>query len=230
MAAIYLTAILIFGAMAKTALIIGATGLVGGHCLNELLASPAYDKVVALTRRALTITNPKLVNVVTNFDDQDALLRHVPCDDVYCAIGTTIAKAGSQEAFKNVDLIIPAMIARLAHVKGARKFILVSSLGANAGSMVFYNKIKGQLENTLKQQGYQSLIIFRPSILMGERSEKRSGEAIAQAVARKLPFLFSGPFKKYQGTPADLLAKKMVAAAQQNTAGVRIIENDEIMK
>lgn len=230
MAAIYLTAILIFGAMAKTALIIGATGLVGGHCLNELLASPAYDKVVALTRRALTISNPKLVNVVTNFDDQDALLRHVPCDDVYCAIGTTIAKAGSQEAFKNVDLIIPAMIARLAHVKGARKFILVSSLGANAGSMVFYNKIKGQLENTLKQQGYQSLIIFRPSILMGERSEKRSGEAIAQAVARKLPFLFSGPFKKYQGTPADLLAKKMVAAAQQNTTGVRIIENDEIMK
>ena len=230
MAAIYLTAILIFGAMAKTALIIGATGLVGGHCLNELLASPAYDKVLALTSCALTISNPMMVNVVTNFDDQDALLRHVPCDDVYCAIGTTIAKAGSQEAFKNVDLIIPAMIARLAHVKGARKFILVSSLGANAGSMVFYNKIKGQLENTLKQQGYQSLIIFRPSILMGERSEKRSGEAIAQAVARKLPFLFSGPFKKYQGTPADLLAKKMVAAAQQNTTGVRIIENDEIMK
>ncbi len=215
--------------MAKTALIIGATGLVGGHCLNELLASPAYDKVIALTRRALEVTNPKLHNVVTAFDDQDALLRQVQCDDVFCAIGTTIAKAGSQEAFKHVDLIIPAMIARLAHVKGARRFILVSSLGANAGSMVFYNKVKGQLEETLKQQGYQSLIIFRPSILLGERTEKRSGEAIAQAVAQKMPFLFSGPFKKYQGTPAGLLAKKMVAMAQQNITGVRIIENDEIM-
>jgi len=216
--------------MAKTALIIGATGLVGGHCLNELLASPAYDKVIALTRRALNVNSPKLHNVVTAFDDQDALLRQVQCDDVFCAIGTTIAKAGSQEAFKQVDLIIPAMIARLAHVKGARRFILVSSLGANAGSLVFYNKVKGQLEETLKQQGYQSLIIFRPSILLGERTEKRSGEAIAQAVAQKMPFLFSGPFKKYQGTPAGLLAKKMVALAQQNITGVRIIENDEIMK
>lgn len=216
--------------MAKTALIIGATGLVGGHCLNELLASPAYDKVIALTRRALEINNPKLHNVVTAFDDQDALLRQVQCDDVFCAIGTTIAKAGSQEAFKHVDLIIPAMIGRLARVKGARRFILVSSVGANARSLFFYSRVKGQLEDTLKQQGYQALIIFRPSILLGGRNEKRSGEAIAQAVAQKMPFLFSGPFKKYQGTPAGLLAKKMVALAQENITGVRIIENEEIMK
>lgn len=224
------TAILIFEAMAKTALIIGATGLVGSHCLTELLASPAYDKVIALTRRKLDITNAKLVNVVTNFDDQDILIRNVACHDVFCAMGTTIGKAGSKDAFKQVDLILPMMIARLALVKGAKKFVLVSSLGANANSMVFYNQVKGQLEDALKQLGFQSLIIFRPSLLMGDRSEKRTGEAIGRFVAEKFSFLFAGPFKKYQGTPVDLLGKKMVAAAQEITTGVRIIENEEILK
>lgn len=223
-------AILIFGAMAKTALIIGATGLVGGHCLNELLASPAYDKVIALTRRKLDTANPKLVNVVTDFEDQDVLIRNVACDDVFCAMGTTINKAGSKEAFKQVDLIIPQMIARLALVKGAKKFVLVSSIGANAQSMAFYTQVKGQLEDALRQMGYQSVIIFRPSILMGDRNEKRTGEAIAQFVAKKMPFLFAGPLKKYAGTPADLLGKKLVAAAQEKITGAKIIENEEILK
>ncbi|HLP50389.1 MAG TPA: NAD(P)H-binding protein [Chitinophagales bacterium] len=216
--------------MAKTALIIGATGLVGGHCLNELLASPAYDKVIALTRRKLDNTNAKLVNVITDFEDQDILIRNVACDDVFCAMGTTINKAGSKEAFKHVDLIIPQMIARLALVKGAKKFVLVSSIGANAQSMAFYTQVKGQLEEALRQMGYQSVIIFRPSILMGARNEKRTGEAVGQWVAEKFSFLFAGPFKKYAGTPADLVGKKMVAAAQEKTTGVRIIENEEILK
>ena len=123
--------------MAKTALIIGATGLVGEECLNELLNSVAYEKVIALTRTNIVSKKVKLHNIVTNFENLESIQEQLKADDVFCAMGTTIGKAGSKEAFRKVDYEIPLQVATIAKHNGAKKFILVSSLGANPASPVF---------------------------------------------------------------------------------------------
>lgn len=214
--------------MKKTALILGATGLVGEACVKELLASFTYEKVIALTRKKHEIHNHKYENIVVDFDKAHDVV--VKADDVYCAIGTTIAKAGSQTAFRKVDFEIPLAVAIAAKQSGAKKFILVSSLGADADSTVFYSRIKGELENALTELNFESLIIFRPSILLGDRKERRYGEEVGKFVAEKFSFLFSGPLRKYRGTPAGLLARVMVAQGLEKTEGKRIIENDEIFE
>jgi uncharacterized protein YbjT (DUF2867 family) len=221
-------AIVTFGRMSKTALIIGATGLTGQQCLIELLDSLAYEKLIVLSRTKLQTTNGKLQNIITDFKNLESLHAQLGADHVYCCIGTTIAKAGSQEAFRHVDYEIPLEVAEMAKRNGAEKFILVSSLGADASSSIFYSKVKGQLEQALAALNYKSLLIFRPSILLGDRKEKRTGEAIGQFAAEKLSFLFAGPLKKYRGTPVDTLAKVMVKLANETTPKVRIIENEEI--
>lgn len=214
----------------KTALIIGSTGLVGEHCLQELLASPHYDKVIALVRKDPGITNPKLKTIVADFDKLDTLATEIKADDVFNTMGTTIAKAGSQEAFKKVDVDIPLAVAKIAKANGAKRFLSVSSLSANPKSPVFYSRMKGVLEEELKKVGFESLVIFRPSLLMGNRKEKRVGEGIAQSVYSAFSFVFVGAIKKYKGTPADSLAEVMVALANDGKTGVRIIENDEILE
>lgn len=223
----------IFGAMAntKTALIIGATGLTGQQCLNELLASKAYSKVIALVRKPLAMQNPKLEVQEVDFDKLDNYKAVIKADDIYCAMGTTIGKAGSQQAFKKVDYDYPLQIAEIALWNGAKKFILVSSLGADANSSVFYSRTKGELEEALKKMNYTALLIFRPSILLGDRTEKRVGEQIGRFVAEKFSFLFAGPLQKYKGTPVSLLAKQMVKAANTDSYnGVVVIENDAIFE
>lgn len=215
--------------MAKTALIIGATGLVGEHCLKELLASAAYEKVIALTRKKLSLQNSKLQNLVTDFENLERIKDQLKADDVFCSMGTTIGKAGSKDAFRKVDFEIPLQVAQLSLWNGAKKFILISSLGADAASLVFYSKTKGELENELMKLNFESLVILRPSILLGHRKERRVGEEIGRFAAEKLSFLFAGPLKKYRGTPADLLGKLMVNMAQQKIKGVRILENEEIL-
>jgi uncharacterized protein YbjT (DUF2867 family) len=212
----------------RTALIIGATGLVGEQCLKVLLNSNQYGNVIALVRRNTDINHPKLEKIVADFDRPETYQSKIKVDDVYCAMGTTIGKAGSQAAFRKADLEIPLQVAKAALQLGARRFILVSAMGANAKSGIFYNRVKGELEDALAKTGYSALIVFRPSILLGDRKEKRTGEQIGRFVAEKLSFLFSGPLSKYKGTPVDLLAEEMVKLGAGNESGVRIIENDEI--
>ena len=214
----------------KTALLIGATGLVGVECLKELLASAVYTKVIVLARRKPDVQNPKLETIITNFDDLDSLKTQIKADDVYCAMGTTIGKAGSQAAFKKVDMEIPLKVAEIALWNGAKKFILVSSIGADPGSMFFYTKVKGQLEQALKMMKYESVLIFRPSLLLGDRKEKRTGEGIGRLFSEKLPFIFSGPLRKYKGTPVDMLAQVMVELGGGDGKGFKIIENEEIFE
>lgn len=215
--------------MKKTALIVGATGLVGKQCLAELLSCGYYDKVVALTRKPLSLTHPIYQNQVVDFDSIPELTKLVKATDIFCCTGTTIAKAGSQQAFRKVDFDLPLNVAKAAIANSASQFLLISSLGADAYSSVFYSRVKGELEHALEQLHFKQLIIFRPSILLGERPEKRMGEAVGQWVAQNMPFIFSGPLKKYRGTPADKLAKAMIAYAQKNLSGTHIIENDEIL-
>ena len=173
-----LLAILIFGGMNKTALIIGATGLTGEQCLMELMASTHYNKVIVLTRKKLVTTNSEIENIVTDFENLESIRQQIKAEHIYCAMGTTIGKAGSQAAFRKVDYEIPLQVAQIAKENGAVKFMLVSSMGADASSKIFYSKVKGELEEALAKLNFKSLLIFRPSILLGNRKEKRTGEAI----------------------------------------------------
>src|SRR5438105_411417 len=133
--------------MPKSALIAGGTGLVGSHCLRFLLSSPEYASVAALVRRSTGITHPKLHEQIINFD---GFVNLSPCDDVFCALGTTIRKAGSQSAFRRVDFAYPLRLAERSLMAGARQFVLVSSVGANSGSGNFYLRTKGELEEALR--------------------------------------------------------------------------------
>ena len=213
----------------KSALLIGATGLVGEQCLQQLLANEQYDKVITLTRKVLVNKHPKHKNLVVDFDHLDWSAANIKADDVYCAFGTTIAKAGSQDAFRKIDVEWPRQIAQIAVKNGAQKFNLVSSIGADSQSSVFYSKMKGVLEDEINKMGYQSVIFFRPSILIGDRKEQRTGEAIGIALAKALSFLFIGPLRKYQGTPVDLLAAQMVKWGTSEKSGVIIVENQDIL-
>lgn len=211
----------------KTALILGASGLTGQHLLDLLLNDPLYAQITIYVRKPLHISHPKLVQQIVDFDKLDTA---VEATDVFCCLGTTIKKAGSQDAFKQVDLIYPQKIASLQLAAGSQKFLVISAVGADASSSIFYSKTKGQLEKALTALGYSSLYIFRPSLITGDRAERRVGEKIAISLAKIISPLLVGPFKKYQSVSASSIAKAMQNAAHHYTEGVHYISSDEIKK
>ena len=213
--------------MPRTALLIGATGLVGSHCLPLLAAN--YDSTIVLARRPLAAAFPGVVERVIDYD-RIAAIDPAPVDDVFCALGTTIRKAGSEEAFRGVDHGYPLASAKWARANGARQFILVSSVGAGPDSSNFYLSVKGDLERQLENFGFESLHIFRPSVLLGDRNESRPAERFGQWLARALQFAMAGPLEKYRGMPADVLAKAMVAAARIGEPGRHVYHWREITR
>lgn len=213
----------------KTAIIIGGTGLTGGYLLAELTANPIYSKISVLVRKASQQNNPKIEELVVDFNKLNDFKNKIIGDDVYCTIGTTIKKAGSQEAFAKVDLEYPLSIAKIAKENGAKHFLLMSSLGANASSGNFYLKTKGTLENNLHALNFDSLSIFRPSILLGPRNEFRLGEKIGIFFMRLFSFLLLGGLKKYRPIHVKQVAHAMVKAGQDGEKkGVRVWESDRI--
>ena len=213
--------------MTKTALIAGATGLVGGHCLVRLLRAPEYGRVVALTRRPLATTDPKLEQRLVEFDQLGREGFDFPqVDDVYCCLGTTIKVAGSQAAFRQVDFVYVVSLASLALGRGAQQFLLVSSLGANPKSPIFYSRVKGETEAAVSALTFEGRQIFRPSILVGERREQRPGERAGIAVMRGVSFAMLGPLRKYRPIAAATVANAMVRVAVQAPSGVNVYESD----
>lgn len=213
--------------MTKTALIAGATGLVGGHCLVRLLRAPEYGRVVALTRRPLATTDPKLEQRVVEFDQLGREGFDFPqVDDVFCCLGTTIKVAGSQAAFRQVDFVYVVSLASLALGRGAQQFLLVSSLGANPKSPIFYSRVKGETEAAVSALTFEGRQIFRPSILVGERREQRPGERAGIAVMRGVSFAMLGPLRKYRPIAAATVANAMVRVAVQAPSGVNVYESD----
>lgn len=212
----------------RTALLLGATGLVGGHCLNRLLADDAYARVVSLGRCPLDRSHPKLIHHVIDFDRYETYNGFLSVDDVFCCLGTTMKQAGSREAFRRVDFEYPVQIARRARAQGARQYLLVSALGASVSSPFFYSRVKGEVEQAISALSFYGVYIFRPSLLRGARSEVRRGERAAEKVLDRLDFLLKGPFSKYRPTPADAVAAAMIAVAKARPGGVRILEPPEI--
>jgi len=212
----------------KSAILVGASGLVGGELLNFLLQGEQYSKVIVLGRRPLNITHPKLEEIIVDFEYLDEYKESFSVDDVFCCLGTTIKKAKTKEGFKKVDVDYVLSLARIAKEMKVEKFLIVSSMGANQGSAIFYSKMKGLVEESLKKIGFNSLHIFRPSLLLGKRQEVRSGEAAASVLSQLLLFMFRGPLRKYRPIDAKVVAKGMYRAAQKERDGHYIYMSDEI--
>ncbi|HEX8298293.1 MAG TPA: NAD(P)H-binding protein [Rubricoccaceae bacterium] len=204
-----------------TALLLGSTGLVGRHTLERLARDPRWTRVVTLDRRAVAPVSVTHVPTVVDFDRLDRLAPDVwACDSVFCALGTTIKQAGSQAAFRRVDLEIPADVARRTRAAGATQMLLVSSLGADAGSRIFYNRVKGEAEAAVSAAGFEAVQIVQPSLLTGDRAEARTGERIGEAVLGVLRPLFVGPLQNLRPTAADDVAAALVALAVAHRPGV----------
>ena len=206
-----------------TALIAGASGLVGGECLQRLLASDAYSTVTVVTRRSLgsLARHRKLREVVVDFEQLDSVGGELRADHVFCALGTTIRKAGSQAKFRQVDFEYPRHLAELTLANGAKYFSLVSALGASSKSGVFYSRTKGELEDALRAMGWPGLCLVRPSVIAGDRQESRPLERLSEILLR------FGP-ATYRPVAAGKIAAAMIATAQREPRGVTIIESRDI--
>ncbi len=206
----------------------GATGLVGSHLVSELSKAPDIECIKLLTRRHLGLEHPIVQEHIVDFEslpkDGDLFI----CDDVFIAFGTTIAVAGNQSRFKRIDLEIPLEVATKASAHGATHCFLVSSVGADPNSRIFYNKTKGELEKAIAALDFASFYIFRPSILLGNRDETRLSEAIGIRFGRFLRWIKPDLLGQYSGMPADLLARSMVAASSSPLPGKSILHFREI--
>ena len=213
----------------RTALLLGATGLVGRHTLARLAADARWSRVVTLDRRPVPRASNTHAPTVVDFDHPDSIDADLwACDTVFCALGTTIKTAGSQAAFRYVDLQIPSFSAHLAREHGATQMLLVSALGADAGSRIFYNRVKGEAEAAVQAAGFASVGIARPSLLTGDRAEARRGEQIGEAVLGVLRPLLVGPLKSLRPTAADDVAAALVALAAARRPGVTVAEPEAI--
>ncbi|WP_339490125.1 oxidoreductase [Pseudomonas sp. EL_65y_Pfl2_R95] len=202
-------------------LLAGATGVTGEHLLDRLLNEPTVARVLAPTRRPLAehahLENPvgELVDVLPQLSGQ--------VDTAFCCLGTTIKRAGSKEAFHAVDHDLVVAFAQRAREMGARHLLVVSAIGADANSSVFYNQVKGQTEEALKQQDWPQLTIARPSLLIGPRAEFRLAERIMMPLSRLLP-------GKYHGIETTVLARALWRLALEEDDGTRIIESDQLRR
>lgn len=209
----------------KTAIVAGATGLVGRAVVDCLLDSPRYHKVIALTRRPLKIEHPKFTNMVVDFNDLSNSLALVQPDDVFCCLGTTMAKAGTKEKFLEVDFAYPVALAKATVSLGAKQYLLVSAMGANMESSIFYNRVKGQVEEAITAEPFLAVHIFRPSLLIGPREEKRSGEEAAKMLYKFVGFLTPAKYKPIEGRT---VARAMVEIAGREQEGVVVHESKEM--
>jgi uncharacterized protein YbjT (DUF2867 family) len=212
----------------KTALIAGASGLVGSQLLTLLLASDRYAKVMVVGRRPLPQVHPKLEQRVLEFDDLDQQRLGLIADDVYCCLGTTMRQAGSKEAFYKVDYQYVVKLAALTAGNFAAQFLVVSAMGADADSRIYYNRVKGEMEQAVRQTPFRVIHIFRPSLLLGNRPEKRLGEQIGAVLMKALRPLMVGPLRKYQPVGAATVARAMLRAAEEDGGGIRVHLSDEI--
>jgi uncharacterized protein YbjT (DUF2867 family) len=209
----------------KTALIAGSTGLIGNQLLNLLLATSRYDKVIALTRHDLGISHPKLVALQVDFSILDQYADKLIADDVFCCLGTTMAKAKTKERFYAVDHTYPLRLAVATKLGGAGQYMLVSALGANKNSSVFYNRVKGEAEEAISNLGFGSLHIFRPSLLLGERKEQRSAEDAAKIFYKWFGFMIPA---KYKGIESVKVARAMLHFASLEEKGRFVHESREL--
>jgi uncharacterized protein YbjT (DUF2867 family) len=215
----------------QTALVLGATGLIGSNVVTLLLEDYSFDKVRVLVRREYNIDHPKLEVEKVNFQDPEEFSTKVGKGDaIFCCVGTTMNKVkGDKVAYRKIDYDIAVNAANFGLAGGYTKYLLVSSIGANAKSKNFYLKLKGETENAVSSYTYKSLHIFQPSFLLGKRNEVRIGEVMGKGVMQGLSIFFFGSLSKYKAIDAETVAKAMVAASKIDEAGRNIYTYSDII-
>lgn len=207
--------------MSRRAVIAGATGLVGGALLKQLGAHAAWSDLRVVGRRAPAGALPATASFVASaLADFAPLAATLAVDDVFCCLGTTIRDAGSQAAFENVDFHMVVGLARAARAAGAKRFLVVSSVGASTRSPAFYSRVKGRMEEAVAAEPFEAVHIVQPSLLLGERAGRRPGERAAQLASPLLSPLLRGPLAKYRPVPAEEVASALVRLALEGPAGV----------
>lgn len=208
-------------------LLVGATGLTGRCCLARLLADDAFSQITVLTRHPLEQTDPKLTIHIVDFDHLHDHAKAMAVDAVLCCLGTTHRAAGTPEAFAKVDHIYVAELARLAAARGASRFVLMSSVGADPNSPVFYHRVKGRAEAAVSELPFKTVHILRPSLLLGERHESRPAEDWSKQFAPIWSLLMWGPLSRYKPVSAETVADRMVVLAKNDQEGVHIYHFNE---
>ncbi|WP_232783024.1 NAD(P)H-binding protein [Bacillus sp. BA3] len=214
----------------KTALILGATGVVGTQLVKQLSNSKIYSEIHLLTRREMKFTEPKCTGHVVDFDNLSQYAYLFNVTDVFICLGTTIKKAKSKESFRKVDYDYIIEAAKMAKTSNVEKLLVITAMGANSKSKFFYSRVKGDLEGTLQRLEMNTVHIFRPSLLLGEREEFRAGEKISGLLSTFVKFVFVGPLRPYRAIEANKVAAAMYAAAQTTAKGYHFYNSHEIEK
>ncbi len=214
----------------KTAVLLGASGLIGNHLLQLLLQDDQYRHIRVLVRRPLEIADPRLETIVVDFNNQEEFKYALGKGDaIFCCIGTTMKNVkGDKTRYRQIDHDIPVNAAQWGFEAGFSQYAIISSVGANSKSSNFYLRLKGEVEDAVQSLSYPSLHIFRPSILLGKHKETRTGENMAQAVMPVLSFLFFGSLKKYRAVKAEDVARAMLGAVQAGIPGQHVYEYTRI--
>jgi uncharacterized protein YbjT (DUF2867 family) len=216
--------------MKKSAIVLGASGLIGACVLDYLLADKTYEEVNVFVRRPLPIAHSKLKQHIVDFDNLDTTVGFGSAEVLFSCLGTTIKKAGSQAAFTKVDFEYPLAFANIAKQNGIKKIFLVSAVGATSSTSNFYLKTKGDLEIALAQIGFESLGVFRPSFLLGDRTEFRLAEVILKPIMQLVSGLLMGSLSKYKAIQARDVAKAMLKQAEKNMKGLTVLHYKEMMR
>ncbi len=211
----------------KTAVIAGASGLIGKELVQKLISSDQYELIYSISRKTSGVIHQKIREIVIDFDHPGELKFDAPIDDVFCTLGTTIKKAGSRENFKKVDYKYIIWLANVTELAGASQFLVVSSMGADPKSSIFYNQVKGETEEGLKKVGFDHLVILRPSLLLGKREEFRFAEKLSSYFMKAFNFMIPDNFKAIQG---EKVAAYMLKMAKHSTEPVSIIESGEMLR
>jgi uncharacterized protein YbjT (DUF2867 family) len=215
--------------MKKTAIILGATGFTGNILLNKLLADSRHSKIKIFTRRPLRFENPKVTEILCDLLDVDSYRENFFGDEVFCCIGTTTKKTPDKTLYRKIDFGIPVNSAILCKENGIDTFVVMSSMGANAKSSIFYNRTKGEMEDAVLEQNIKNTYILRPSIIGGNRKETRVAEKVSVAVMKAIQPLLIGSLRKYRAIKAETIATAMIELAS-NGSDKQIILSDEIQK
>ncbi|MET3115572.1 uncharacterized protein YbjT (DUF2867 family) [Pedobacter sp. CG_S7] len=214
--------------MEKKAILLGASGLIGSNLLQQLLISHNYKEVLVVVRKTLNIQHPKLKQLVVDFDQLNKQANQIEGDVVFCCLGTTRKKTPDKEQYKKIDHQYPIDAAWIAYSNGATQYHLVSALGANVNSKVFYSKLKGEVEKDLKAIPFKAIHIYRPSLLDGHRSENRLAERLMISIMRVINPILIGPLRKYRSINIETVAAAMLKKSLEDTKGIFIYQSDKI--
>ncbi len=214
----------------KKAILFGASGFVGGYLLHDLLHSDLYEEVIVVVRKPLEIQHPKLKTIIAHYETLAQHQNELVADDIFIALGTTKKKTPNEKVYYQIDHDYPVLAAQLTKANGAKSVLMVSAVGANVNSSIFYVKTKGETERDVVTVDFEHTHIFQPSMIMGNRAESRPLEKVFISIFSVVNVLLIGKLNKYKGITASDIAKAMFAAAQQPAKKVKVYQWKEMQE